>query len=250
MSIEVLLLSSDLALLNVVRRVCDESDVALQLATDSQEAEQMLARSKFDGIVADCDDVPEATKLVRDVRKGGSNRSAVVFVIRSGRGITVRNAFEIGANFVLDKPVAADSATRCMRAAHGLLLRERRRYFRLPVEIPVELTLGDGKIIDATISNLSEGGMSIRASQPLPGRTSVKVAFNLPNTRTKIDARGEITWMLDSSDQGGVHFIYMNDATQQELLMWLNAELQRVDPALLMDANRGWGKKQSALDRM
>src|SRR5512146_611805 len=138
MSIEVLLLSSDLALLNVIRRVCDESDVALQLATDSEEAEEMLARSKFDGLVVDCDDVAGSANVLQNLRKGTSNRSAVVFVIRSGRGMTVRNAFEIGANFVLDKPVNTDAATRCIRAAHGLLVRERRRYFRVPVEIPVD----------------------------------------------------------------------------------------------------------------
>ncbi len=239
MSIEVLLLSSDLALLNVIRRVCDESDIALQLATDREEADQMLARSKFDGLVVDCDDVPGAVELLTNLRKGTSNRSAVVFIIRSGRGVTVRNAFEIGANFVLDKPVDVDSANRCIRAAHGLLLRERRRYFRLPVEIPVNITFPEGKVVAATITNLSEGGLSIRSPQPLPGRTTVKVSFVLPETNSKIEAKGEITWLIGSNECGGVHFIYMTDAMQQELLMWLNAELQRVDPVLLLNANRG-----------
>jgi DNA-binding response OmpR family regulator len=110
MSVEVLLLSRDLALLNVMRRVCDEAGIALQLATDAPEAEDMLARAKFDGLVADCDDVPSATTVIQNLRKGASNRSAVVFAIRNCAGITVRDAFEIGANFVLDKPVNVDRA--------------------------------------------------------------------------------------------------------------------------------------------
>lgn len=246
MSVEVLLLSRDLSLLNVIRRVCDETNVSLQLSTDAPEAEDMLARRKFDGFIVDCDDVPDSGKVVQNLRKGSSNRSAVVFVIRSGSGISVRNAFEVGANFVLDKPVNIDRASRCIRAAHGLLVRERRRYFRVPVEIPVTLTFGDGNIIEAVIANLSEGGMSIRSPQAIPSRANAKVAFTLPDTNTKIEAKGEVSWTVDSADRGGIHFIYMTDAIQQELLIWLNTELQRVDPVLLMQANRGWGKRGSS----
>lgn len=245
MSVAVLLLSGDLALLNVIRHVCDEAGISLQLATDASETEEMLRSSKFDGFIADCDDIPEGAAVVQNLRKGASNRSAVVFVIRGGNGITVRSAFEIGANFVLDKPVNIERATRCIRAAHGLLVRERRRYFRVPVDIPVELTFSDGNVIAATIANLSEGGMSIRSPQPVPGRTSVKIAFTLPETTTRLEIKGEVSWMLGSADRCGIHFIYMSDASQRDLTMWLNSELQRVDPVLLFSANRGWMKKDS-----
>ncbi len=237
MSVEVLLLSNDLALLNTIRRVCDETGLAMRLASDAAEADEMLARSKFDGFVVDCDEVPEASSVVQKLRKGASNRSAVVFAIRNGHGVTVRNAFELGANFVLDKPVNVERASRCMRAAHGLLIRERRRYFRVPVEIPVELVFGDGEVMEATIANLSEGGMSIRSPRPLP-RTAVKISFTLPNTKIRIEAKAEVSWTVGSSDRGGIHFIYMADNMQQELLIWLNNALQEIDSVLLFNANR------------
>lgn len=242
MAVEVLLLSNDLALLNTIRRVCDDTAIAMSLASDPVEAEQMLRKGKFDGIILDCDEIPGAVPLLQNLRKGASNRSAVAFVIRNGHDITFRSAFEAGANFVLDKPVNMDRATRCMRAAHGLLIRERRRYFRVPVDIPVELTFSDGDIIRANISNLSEGGMSIHSPRTLP-RNSVKVSFNLPNTATRVEVKAEVSWA--NGAKGGIHFIYMTNSVQQELAMWLNSALQEVDPVMLMNANRGWAKMKS-----
>lgn len=242
MSVEVLLLSRDLALLNVVRRVCDEAGISLKLATDAPEAEEMLARAKFDGVIADCDDVPSATTVVQNLRKGISNRSAIVFAIRNCVGISVRNAFELGANFVLDKPVNIERATRCVRAAQGLLVRERRRYFRVPAEIPVTLNFGDGNPVNATIANISEGGMSVRTAAPIPTRATVRFSFFLPDTKIKVEAKGEVAWSLSPNNRAGIHFVYLPESTQKELLMWINAELQRADPVLLLKANRGWAK--------
>ncbi len=245
MAVEILLLSHDLALLNVVRRVCDDAGIALQLATDAPEAEEMLSRAKFDGVIADCDDVPAAVSVIQNLRKGASNRTAIVFAVRNCAGTTVRNAFEIGANFVLDKPVNVDRAARCVRAAQGLLVRERRRYFRVPVEIPVELNFGGGNSVSAAISNLSEGGMSLRTSVPIP-RTSVKFSFNLPDTHIKIEGKGEVSWALAPNERAGIHFVYLPEATEKELIVWLNAELQRADPMRLFQVNRGWANTKDS----
>lgn len=246
MSVEVLFLSRDLALSNVIRAVCEDTGIALRLATESAQAEQLLANSKFDGLIADCDDVPGAVPLVQKLRRGVSNRSAIIFIIRSGSGISVRQAFELGASFVLDKPVNAERAGRCLRAAHGLLVRERRRYFRLPCEIPVDVTLGDGSKITATSANISEGGLSIRCPQPIPSG-KIKASFTLPDTRRKIEAKAEIAWALGTTDRYGIQFTYLSDECQQELTIWLNSELQRVDPVLLFNANRGWTRVKEAV---
>lgn len=243
MSVEVLLLTRDLSLVNVVRRVCDDGGIVVHCANEAAEAEDMLGRRKFDGLIADCDEIPSSISLLKKLRKGVSNRSAIVFAIRNGSGISTREAFENGANFVLDKPVNVDRASRCLRAAHGLLIRERRRYFRVPAEIPVDLTFSDGAVKSAVIANISEGGMSVRSIDPIPSRTTVKFSFVLPGTRTKIDAKGEVSWTLTSpAHRSGVHFIYLSDDAQRELAMWLNSELQSADPALLFSINRAWNK--------
>jgi len=246
MSVEVLLLSQDDALLQLIRRVCEEAGISLELASDAPEASDMLARRRFDGLIVDCDAVPDASGVIVDLRKGSSNRSAVVFLIRNGTGLTVRSAFEMGANFVLDKPVTAERATRCFRAAQGLLARERRRYFRVPVDILVDFTLRDGSTVCATIANLSEGGISIRGELALPEQAKVKISFRLPGHSKKIEAKGEVAWTLAPNDRSGVQFTYMSDETQRELAMWLNAELQRVDPVLLLNANRGCLKEHDS----
>jgi len=45
--------------------------------------------------------------------------------------------FGAGANFVLYKPISVSQAQASLRAATALLKRERRRAFRVPVQVPV-----------------------------------------------------------------------------------------------------------------
>jgi hypothetical protein len=48
----------------------------------------------------------------------------------------------LGANFALQKPLSAVNTMRCFSAAINFMFRERRRYFRQPVEMPVTLVFG------------------------------------------------------------------------------------------------------------
>ena len=50
----------------------------------------------------------------------------------------------MGANFVLQKPISTLNASRCFHAALNFMLKERRRYFRQPVKMPVQVVL-EGK---------------------------------------------------------------------------------------------------------
>jgi CheY-like chemotaxis protein len=237
MSVQVLLLSQDRPVLGVFRRVCEENGITLQYATESAEAAAVLARSKIDGFIADCDDVVGAAEVIVNLRKGTSNKSAVVFVLRAGEGLSVRTAFNIGANFVLDKPVTHESVSRCLSVAHGLLLRERRKYFRVPAAMPAELTLADGSKFAAAIANISEGGISIRGSIPAAAKSKMRIGFRLPGTEARIDVKGELVWKCAVAHAGGLQFLFMNDKVQRELQVWLNYEMQRKAP-LLVNGNR------------
>src|SRR5260370_24516284 len=73
--------------------------------------------------------MPSGPAILRELRQGRSNKSCIAFAIVHGR-TTVQQAFEMGANFVLDKPISLERATRSVRAAQGLIMRERRRYQR------------------------------------------------------------------------------------------------------------------------
>jgi len=73
----------------------------------------------------------------------------------------------MGANFVLDKPISLDRATRSVRAAQGLIMRERRRYHRHLIKATGAILVDQGAELPLNITNISHGGISIECSRKL-----------------------------------------------------------------------------------
>src|SRR5215469_16922619 len=106
MALEALLLSRDPEVQKTMHRVLNEANIDVQVCSSAEDAMQILNRHKYDTFVVDCDDVPAAPMVLQQLRKGKSNKSCIAFALVNGR-TTVRQAFEMGANFVLDKPISA-----------------------------------------------------------------------------------------------------------------------------------------------
>ena len=218
MRLETLLLSTDVEAVGVLRRVMQDAGIYLQLVSTAKEAASLLARRKFDAIISDCDDLPGADDLVQRLRQGPSNRSVIVFALTSAN-TGLHRAFGLGANFVLEKPLSLERATRGVRAALGLMVRERRRYFRLPIEVPVTLDFGQGGRHQLTTSNLSEGGMTVRASHKLPIRAKVRLSFTPPGDKA-IECAALVAWS-DDSGRAGLRFLVLAQAVRQQLAEYI-----------------------------
>ena len=129
MALQALLLSRDPEVHRTIRRVFDSANIDLDLSNNADQARHILTRRKYDAVLVDCDDMSNGPVVLRELRQGKSNKSCIAFAVVSGK-TSIQQAFEMGANFVLDKPISLDRATRSVRAAQGLIMRERRRYHR------------------------------------------------------------------------------------------------------------------------
>jgi CheY-like chemotaxis protein len=214
-----LLLSQDIETVRVMRRVLEECRVHHESAAALQTALDALAKRKFDAVIIDCDERNGGKDVLKQVRETPSNRRAITFAIISN-GTSVQDAFAMGANFVLDKPLSAERAARSFRAAHGLMMRERRRYFRHKVRVGVSLFLPSGHEVKGMLSNLSETGMAVELPQKFELNTQVRVRFSLPTTHSTIEAKGEIAWQ-DNAKQAGVRFLHLEKIQQRDLEQWL-----------------------------
>ncbi len=85
----------------------------------------------------------------------------------------------MGANFVLQKPITTAGTLRCFNTAMSFMVREKRRYFRCPLEMPVKLVFKQGEELKATATNLSEGGMAIHFDGTLTKNAVAKVQFTV-----------------------------------------------------------------------
>jgi CheY-like chemotaxis protein len=219
MPLQALLFLRDPETLRVIRQVLDSANILCQVGTDSVQAIDFLNKRRFDALVVDCDDMQGGKDVLQQLRSSPSSKRAMAFGIING-GTTVRQAFDLGANFVLDKPLTLDRVTRTLRAAQGLMKREQRRYFRNSIETDAAVSLPDGKELRCRILNLSEGGMAVKLPAHVEAATQVRVRFFLPGG-LRIEAKAETTWQRQNEGVG-IRFLHMDSKMQSGLEQWLS----------------------------
>jgi len=131
----------------------------------------------------------------------------------------------MGANFVLQKPVTTAGTLRCFHTALSFMVREKRRYFRCPVEIPVNLFFNQGEELKGTVTNLSEGGMAIRFEGELARDAISKAQFLLPGARARLEPKGEIAW-ADGRGRAGIKFVEVPDSCREQLERWIMRRIE------------------------
>lgn len=218
MALQALLLSNDPEVLKTIRRALDSVNIDLQLCHSAEEAGHILKRRKYDSILVDCD-VRNAPAVLRDLRKGKSNKSCIAFALIN-QATSIQQAFEMGANFVLDKPLAMDRTARSVRAAHGLIMRERRRYHRHLVHATGTIIVDAGTEIPVGITNISEGGISIECVRHLDEGGAARLKFLLPGSKKLLEIKGEIAW-AGPDGRAGIRFQVLPVAAKEELEEWM-----------------------------
>ncbi len=224
MNLDSLLISRDAGLLGLLRPTLEKMSVNVEVCAESRRALDLLAKRKFDAVIIDCDDMQNGVAVLRDVRSTQSNSKSVAFAVLNGK-TTTQEAFQHGANFVLQKPLTPIHATRCFNAALNFMVRERRRYFRYPVEIPVRVTVGQNPELTATSTNLSEGGIAIRTTARLLKDKEAALRFTLPASSISLELKGQIAWN-DGTGQVGIRFVQVPQSSQYQLEKWLTDRMQ------------------------
>jgi CheY-like chemotaxis protein len=225
MKLESLLVSNDTEILQVLKPIFEKLLISVQVSQTARPVVDILLKKKFDGVIVDCDDVPGAIGILHELRNTPSNKSSVAFAILNGK-TTTQEAFQQGANFVLQKPIAPLNASRCFNAALNVMLRERRRYFRFPIEMSVSIAFGPDTRLKATSTNISEGGMAVRFRDPLPKRGISNIEFTLPGTTAAFDTKAEIAWS-DGLGRAGVRFVDLPQDSKFMLENWLGERMEK-----------------------
>jgi DNA-binding response OmpR family regulator len=231
MNLDSLLISRDAALLGVLRPVLERISVNVQVCPGSLPGNDMMTKRKFDAVIVDCDDLQNGFALLRSLRQTESNAKSVAFAVVNGK-TTTQEAFHSGANFVLQKPLTTLHASRCFNAALNFMVRERRRYFRHPVEIPLRISLPNNQELTATTTNVSEGGMAVRVLGKLSKDAQAQLRFTLPGANISLELKGEVAW-ADGTGHAGVRFVEVPQSSQYQLDKWLTDRLREDMPERL-----------------
>jgi hypothetical protein len=181
--------------------------------------------------------------VISAAKSNPANKDILIIVI-ADTGSHIREVFSEGANFVLYKPVSPDRAVNSLRAARSLMPNERRRKPRLPLFGPVSIAYGTSENVPASLVDLSEEGVAIRAERALAPSCKVYFEFKLPDQTSSVRLSGEVVW-TDFTGRVGLQFARVPQAYRQLMDGWLRESLFRQREAVTVPPELR-GDKESA----
>src|SRR5207245_10542492 len=126
MAFQALLCCPDEKTARVTTQVLTELEFSVEASTERFAAVKNLMGQRFDAIVVDCENEQNASLLFKSARNSSSNQTALAVAVVEGQA-GVANAFRIGANLVLTKPINVEQAKSTLRVARGLLKKTQPR---------------------------------------------------------------------------------------------------------------------------
>jgi CheY-like chemotaxis protein len=123
--IRALVLTHDAGMVAVFTSLFYELGVVTENCGDELKAAEALSRSKFEALVLDFDNMPASFPMIKTLREGRSNKSAVILAVATDSGMKQR-AVDQGTNFVFERPFVLPQIKKALRTAYGLMLRDRK----------------------------------------------------------------------------------------------------------------------------
>jgi len=223
-----LLFSHDNEVLAVMNQVLSSFAIETEVCQELGSAVDAVTHRRLDAIIVDWTEENDPSRVVRSARKSSPNSSSTIVALVSEGAET--HALLVGANFMIHKPADLEHAGRCMRAAYGTILQNRRRAERVPVDIGVKARVAGMGVVEARISDLSIGGAALQCAQPLQLNLEVLAQFVIPNTDRLIHATGKVV-NANSSGRAGIRFSFIPEDDLEYLESWLAAELSKFEQA-------------------
>ena len=196
------------------------------------EAIRRITRQRFEAIIADGANVEDAGSVLRGAKAAPVNKRALTVVLVEAP-VGLKGGFELGAHFVLHKPLAVERAKASFRAVRAMMKRERRLQLRVAVQIPVECFGWGSRRYRAETIDLCEGGMAIQFSERAQKENSLRFSFELPGLTSGIghivEIHGELAWEGNGA-RAGVRFVNATDEQRHALRQWLSTQLPEPEP--------------------
>jgi DNA-binding response OmpR family regulator len=226
--VRVLLVSDDIQIVEILCRCMEQMAMHVDICSDIDSATRKLCHSKFEAMVVDLTDEARALELIKKPRAMTSHKALVVLAVLNNSQ-QMPSAFRAGASFSLVKPFPQSILVHTLKAAYPLMVRERRRSYRCPLQISVRVSSSARSDFVANSINISEGGMAL-ASPVMPHvgeRLTLKLT--LPDTESTARINCEVCW-ADETGRFGVEFIHVPETVVEQLQSWLADRLEKSLP--------------------
>jgi c-di-GMP-binding flagellar brake protein YcgR len=188
---------------------------------------ELLDSQRFDAIVLDYRADQSSEEFLGHLRRSAKNRASMLIAVVDGE-FNARPVFGLGANFVLYRPLTSERTRISLRAACGLMRRERRHAPRTPVSSTANVAYPGAPELNAVLTDLSDGGTSLQTADRIPLSCKVYFEFALPGQHQLVRLSGEVAWQ-DASGRTGIRFLDVPQSSRRLMQTWL--QQNRAHPA-------------------
>ena len=163
-------------------------NVARIRASGVDEVKRAVQAGQVDIVIVDAA-LPDAPAVAAALRREPLTRGlSIAGLGHSDVGLVLVQLIDSGVNAVLPLPPGADWDDRLMQLVHV----PKRKVVRFPVSFAVGVGRADAEPFEGRALNLSVHGLLLLSSFPLEIGEDVRLAFDLPNARSKVRSTGTV----------------------------------------------------------
>jgi CheY-like chemotaxis protein len=226
MDLRALVVSPDQESAALLMLVLSELGIVAEHALSIPQGLERVDSQRFEAIILDYRADRDSQEFLRRLRQSAKNRASMLIAVVDSE-FNARPLFGLGANFILYRPLSSERTRISLRAARGLMRRERRRATRVPVTSSVKVAYPGAPELNAILQDLSADGTSLKTANPLPPACKVYFEFSLPGQKELVRLSGEVAWQ-DASGRSGIRFLDVPQTSRRLMQTWL----QQKSPSL------------------
>ncbi len=226
MALKIMAVDDEPEILRLIKTMMEPLGIEVLTIADSREAARRLEREKFHGVLVDVK-MPhlDGFELVKRIRASRSNGSVPIVMLTGHDDVaTMRAAFKAGVTFFLGKPFSPEKLRPLCSALRGAMLKEKRRYARLPLRTVITCTSGQKSFKSGSL-NISKGGMLVSPSGGLDAGQDVDLQFMLPLVSNSLKLRAKIL-RKETQDRIAVQFINLSPEIQEAIQSYIDGSVK------------------------
>ena len=219
MDLRALVVSPDQDSASLLTLILSELGMAAEHTPSISRGLELLDSERFDAIILDYRADQSSEEFLSHLRRSAKNRASMLIAVVDSE-FNARPVFGLGANFVLYRPLSSERTRISLRAARGLMRRERRRAPRAPLSSTANVAYPGAPELNAVLTDLSDGGTSLQTANRIPPACKVYFEFALPGQMQLVRLSGEVAWQ-DASGRTGIRFLDVPQSSRRLMQTWL-----------------------------
>lgn len=193
-------------------------DMLLLPCQSGEEALEKVIAKNCSTLIVDFD-LPGAQEVVRMAALLPPAQKPTLLAVASRAWPGTGEAFHSGASRILYRPIAEEQVTDALQTGKKPAQSKQRKAERYEMKALVHLEC-DSRTITAISIDISEHGLAVQASEPVPMNSELAFRCTLPGSDFALQGHAEVAWAGDHG-RAGMFFSKLSPAARKHLKHWL-----------------------------